>query len=507
MRRDAALTIGLLLLSACVDRKQTRSMDDAARQDSSSADVVVYSGTGGAAGAVVDGAHNGAGGSSPNDLGSGGISNGAGGSSSDGLGLGGNSGGAGGQRESTRPPELDASLAPSGGMGGLAGKGTGGTPGSGGASDGPILPLDARGTCPGVPCDTGSYCNSGTCIPTVADGNPCSADAQCSHGHCVSGTCCNTSCGTCRSCSTGTCNPATVGSACGAGGSSGVCDAVGNCNACNPGSACTDGIDAACQIGSTDCSTGKPVCKASNKSGSCGAGPSCSAGYATPQSTCVNGACSAPAAVKCQSGSCDGSQCLSCSSAPGASVPPTAILGASSTPICPNKEVSLTVSGGALGVGASWVWTANSTYLTSTTSATVTVAPSSSTTYSVYAEGPCNKTSPAPSAVVSVSSPPAFAQHPESQSVPCGAGSVAVSVTPATGTSVASYEWHRSLPSIPGDDWIIQNGAYFSGQDTPTLTIVPVETQLVWCVIKDSCERSATSSKATVTVPAPGACM
>jgi hypothetical protein len=504
-RRDAVLVIGLLSTVACLERKKGSSLDGAARHDSLSGDVVSLYGTGGTTGEdgggrAIDGAQSG-----------------AGGGSSDGLGTGGSSGGAGGQRESTAPPATDAAfdIYPSppdvsgnnGGTGGVAGNGTGGMPGSGGAADAPIQSVDAR-ACSDTTCDVGFYCNSGVCTPTIADGKPCSADAQCSHSHCVSGTCCNTGCGTCHSCLTGTCNLVPAGSPCSAaGGSVGACDTTGGCNACSSGAACTDGINAACQTGATDCSTGKPVCKASNKSGSCGAGPSCSAGYSTGQSTCVNGACSTPAAVKCQSGSCDGLQCLSCSSAPGASAPPTAINGASSTPICPGASVSLTVSGGSLGAGASWVWTANSSYLTATTEATVSVSPASTTTYAVYAEGSCNKTTPAPSAVVKVAIAPAFAQNPQSQSVPCGAASLAVSVTPVTGTTVSSYEWHRSLASIPGDDWVVQDGAYFAGQGTPTLTVVPADTQSVWCVIRDTCARSASSSHATLTVPDPSTCM
>lgn len=385
--------------------------------------------------------------------------------------------------------------------------GADGTAGSGGAADALIQAVDASRSCPATPCDTGFYCNSGECTPTVADGNPCSADGQCSHGHCVSGTCCHAVCGTCHSCSTGTCSLVPVGSACNAAGSSGVCDGTGGCNACSPGAACTDGINADCQTGSTECSTGRPFCRASNRSGSCGDGPSCAAGYFTGQSTCLNGSCSTPTAVRCQSRSCDGSQCLSCSSAPGASSPPSAINGAGSTPICPNTPVLLTVSGGSLGAGASWVWTADSSYLTSTTNATVSVSPSSTTTYSVYAEGPCNKTIATPGVTVNVSPSPSFSESPQGQTVPCGTTSLTVSVTPAAGTIVSSYEWHRSLAAIEGDDWVIQNGAYFSGQGTSTLSVVPVDTQTVWCVITDMCGREATSALAELTVPDPSTCM
>lgn len=72
---------------------------------------------------------------------------------------------------------------------------------------------------------------------------------------------------------------------------------------------------------------------------------------------------------------------------------------------------------------------------------------------------------------------------------------------------MSSYEWHRSLAAIEGDDWVIQNGAYFSGQGTSTLSVVPVDTQTVWCVITDMCGREATSALAELTVPDPSTCM
>jgi hypothetical protein len=70
--------------------------------------------------------------------------------------------------------------------------------------------------------------------------------------------------------------------------------------------------------------------------------------------------------------------------------------GASANPstICPGDNSTLTVTGGSLGTGASWVWYEGScggTYVT--TGATPSVSPGSTTTYYVRAEGNCNTTS------------------------------------------------------------------------------------------------------------------
>lgn len=90
--------------------------------------------------------------------------------------------------------------------------------------------------------------------------------------------------------------------------------------------------------------------------------------------------------------------CTSASSAsvtinaqPTASTAPTSITG--TTPICSGTATTLTVSGGSLGTGASWNWYSGScggTFVGSGSS--ITVNPTTTTTYFVRAESTCNTT-------------------------------------------------------------------------------------------------------------------
>lgn len=367
-------------------------------------------------------------------------------------------------------------------------------------------------SCTSTSCSAGSYCGAGgACTPTIDDGKPCSGDIQCTHGHCVSGICCATTCGTCRSCATGVCNLLPVATPCTIGTTAGVCDNTGTCNACSPGASCTTGINIECQTGAIDCTTGQPVCRATNKAPgtACGAGPSCVGGYSTAQSTCVSGSCVTPTAVRCTSGACDGTQCLSCSGPPGASTAPTGInVSPTGTSICSGTAKTLTVSGGSLGAGASWVWYTNSAHsMAIGTLPSIAVAPSSSTTYYVRAEGPCNTTLDA-TRTLSVYPPPQFAAHPQSYGVPCGSSAwVTFTAAASASTTVSSIQWYSQCDysgctqtAIPLD------GRYFAGADTFTLTAVPDFTKRVWCTITDNCGVTAWSSEAWMMVPDPSTC-
>ena len=375
------------------------------------------------------------------------------------------------------------------------------------AADGKVC----AGSCTATSCAAGSYCGAGgACAPTIADGKPCSANNQCAHGQCVSGVCCATTCGACRTCATGTCALVPVATACTAGAAAGVCDGTGVCTACTAGASCTTGINAECQTGAISCATGKPVCVASNKPTTtlCGAAPSCSAGRATAQGTCLSGACSVPAPMTCQSGACSGTQCLSCTGAPGASVVFTGITLAVTAPsttalVCAGASVKLTVTGGSLGSGASWVWYPNVTHSGSVgTGASIMVSPTGTTTYYVRAEGPCNTTTDA-SKVVTVRPPPQFATQPQSYAVPCNSTAlVTFTATPSSGTVLAAtggIQWYSGTSPL-------ENTRYFGGVTTSTLTAVPQSSATVHCVITDVCGLTASSNKATMTVPNQSTC-
>ena len=86
----------------------------------------------------------------------------------------------------------------------------------------------------------------------------------------------------------------------------------------------------------------------------------------------------------------------------------TAPTGATASPsfMCSAQPVTLTVQGGSLAAGATWEWYSGSCGGTPVGSgAIITVTPSSTTTYFVRAEGPCNTTACASVTVTVASSP------------------------------------------------------------------------------------------------------
>ncbi len=367
----------------------------------------------------------------------------------------------------------------------------------------------APGICPTATTKgcNGYGCNGAVCANGAGVGGTCSATALCSPGlTCVANVCCSTACGTCHSCSTGTCYPLSVGAACTTTGStSGVCDATGTCNACSQGSACTTGINTDCQTGTTDCSSGYPVCNASNKANgtACGAGPSCSSAYYTGQSTCQTGVCTAPTPTKCTSGSCSGTtQCVSCATTPGASLSPTGISYSGATTVCAGQLLSLFVSGGSLGTGgAFWAWYANSTSGTRIgTGPALTVPVTSNTTYYVRAEGPCNITSPASKTVFVYPNPPQVAILPQSYAAPCGSGDYAnFTASLSGGATAASAQWH--CQNVLNCD-----NRYYIGATTLVLQVAPAWSDVVSCTIVDNCGNPGTSGPAYLTVPDPSSC-
>lgn len=117
----------------------------------------------------------------------------------------------------------------------------------------------------------------------------------------------------------------------------------------------------------------------------------------------------------------------------------TAPSGASANPnpVCPGYSATLTESGGSLGTGASWKWYSGScggTYVGSGSS--ISVSPSSTTTYYVRAEGDCNITSCA-SVTVTITSKPG--QATISGNNPVCSGNTEIYMASSTGAT--SYNW------------------------------------------------------------------
>jgi hypothetical protein len=130
------------------------------------------------------------------------------------------------------------------------------------------------------------------------------------------------------------------------------------------------------------------------------------------------------------------------------SVAPTT---ATATPaaICGPASVTLSVTDGSLGAGASWKWYSGSCGGTAVgTGATLTLTVSTTTTYYVRAEGTCNTTTCA-SVTVTVNTVPtvSIAAAPLTSLIPGQTTTLTATVTPATGITLI---WYKNGVVVPG---------------------------------------------------------
>ena len=128
------------------------------------------------------------------------------------------------------------------------------------------------------------------------------------------------------------------------------------------------------------------------------------------------------------------------------SVAPSSITGTST--ICAGASTTLTASGGTLGTGATLQWYSGTCGGTSVgTGASITVSPSTSTTYYVRAEGTCD-TSACASQLVTVNTAPVIVTNPTPSTTLVVGSSFTLSVV-VSGT-VSSYQWFRGSTLLTG---------------------------------------------------------
>ncbi len=146
-------------------------------------------------------------------------------------------------------------------------------------------------------------------------------------------------------------------------------------------------------INPTDNGGGTGSCQINYRSSTTIAGLA-SAGWSTtiPSTTAVPGNFYIEMQKVCSGSGCDVSPITQYSWIVNSnSIAPTSITGTST--ICSGNSTSLTVNGGSLGTGASWKWYSGSCGGTSVgTGTSITVSPTTNTTYYVRAEGTCNNT-------------------------------------------------------------------------------------------------------------------
>lgn len=213
--------------------------------------------------------------------------------------------------------------------------------------------------------------------------------------------------------------------------------------------------------------------------GSCG-GSSIGSGT----STNVSPSSSTVYSVRATSGSCASTSCVQVSVTVNTNSSVTS--ASNSGPICIGDNATLTVNG-TLGTGAQWQWFTggcNSTLVTTTTQNSITVSPSTSTTYYVRATGTCNTTGCVSTAVVVNPLPAvAFAPIPGSycidNSTPLNlTGYVSPSGGSFSGTGVVSNTFVPSLGAV-GSNTITYtytdgNGCTNTATSTVTVTGLPL---------------------------------
>ncbi len=167
-------------------------------------------------------------------------------------------------------------------------------------------------------------------------------------------------------------------------------------------------------------------------------------------------------------------------------------MSASPTSHCGSGSSTLTVNGGSLGTGAQWYWYSGScggTLVTSGPATSITVTPSSTTTYYVRAQGDCNTTS-CRSAVVTIHTPPT-AEAGTGANI-CAGACVQIGQTPIP---TESYQW--SSPS--------GTGALSSATVANPVACPPAGTHFYTLTVTDANGCTA-SDQVTVNVnPAPSA--
>jgi hypothetical protein len=154
-------------------------------------------------------------------------------------------------------------------------------------------------TCSGAnDCQSGFFCDGGTCRSKRPNGMACTVAGQCASNTCVDGVCCATAC-------TGTCQ------ACNLSGSVGACTSIAD--GMDPGGECP--AQAASTCGRSGGCDGRGACKFHPGGTSCGAA-SCSGSTETAASTCNGaGSCTAGATRTCPGFLCSGTTCgTSCTS-------------------------------------------------------------------------------------------------------------------------------------------------------------------------------------------------
>jgi hypothetical protein len=187
-------------------------------------------------------------------------------------------------------------------------------------------------------------------------------------------------------------------------------------------------------------------------------------------------------------GSCNTTTCVSVTVTVNTVSSAPASASASTPVICTGSSTTLSVSGGSLGSGATWAWYSGSCGGTLVgTGASLSVSPTSTTTYFVRAEGSCNTTS-CQSVTVTVNTLSTAATS-AAASIPtiCPGNSTTLSVSGGSLGSGANWTWYTG-----------SCGGTIAGTGT-SVSVSPASTTTYFVRAEGSCNTTACVS-VTVTV-------
>ena len=188
-------------------------------------------------------------------------------------------------------------------------------------------------------------------------------------------------------------------------------------------------------------------------------------------------------------GTCNTTTCASVTiTVNSSSVAPTSVM-ASVNPVCAGGSTDLSISGGSLGTGASWVWYEGGCGSGTSVGigSTITVNPTVSTTYYVRAEGTCNTTSCA-SVTINVNSESTTPSSITASANPvCTGTTVTLSVNGGSLGAGASWEWYSG-----------SCGGTYVGLGT-SVSVSPSATTVYYVRAEGACNTTACAS-VTLTV-------
>ncbi len=167
---------------------------------------------------------------------------------------------------------------------------------------------------------------------------------------------------------------------------------------------------------------------------------------------------------------------------------------ASPNPVCSGNSTTLSKSGGSLGTGASWKWYKNScggTYIG--TGSSVSVSPTSTTTYYVRAEGDCNTTSCASVTVTNKTNSTAPTSASASPNPVCSGNSTTLSKSGGSLGTGASWKWYKN-----------SCGGTYVGSGS-SVSVSPTTTTTYYVRAEGDCNTTSCASVTVIVNPLPTA--